>query len=116
MAGQNHGQAPSGECAVASPAGGLRTHPLARLEPPEAAAGLRLLRDQLVEVQVGAGRVHQPPAEAPPLQSRTERAHWWLSWAERLARNARARAVDPVTIRLFGVPATFATSLGLATE
>jgi hypothetical protein len=79
-------------------------------------AGLRLLRDQRVEVQVGAGRVHQPPAEAPPLLSRTERAHWRLSWAERLARNARARAADPVTIRLFGVPATFATSLGLATE
>jgi hypothetical protein len=79
-------------------------------------AGLRLLRDQRVEVQVGVGRVLQPLAEAPPLLSRTERAHWRLSWAERLARNARARAADPVTIRLFGVPAAFATSLGLATE
>jgi hypothetical protein len=77
-------------------------------------ACLRLWRDQRVEIHMEAGRILRPPAEPPPL-SRAERAHWRLSWVERLARNVRARAADPITIRLFGVPAAFATSLGLST-
>lgn len=76
-------------------------------------ACLHLLRSQRVEVQVEAGRALSPSAEAPPL-SRAQRARYRLSWAERWASNARATAADPVTIRLFGVPAAFATSLGLA--
>jgi hypothetical protein len=75
---------------------------------------MQLLRDQQVEVLVEPGRVLSLPAEAPPL-SRTERAHWRLSWAERLARNGRVPTVEAVTIRLFGVPEEFATALGLAT-
>jgi hypothetical protein len=55
-----------------------------------------------------------PPAETPPL-SRAQRAHWRLPWAEPLARNARAPTADSITIRLFGILAAFATSLGLAT-
>jgi hypothetical protein len=46
--------------------------------------------------------------------SRPARAHWRLSWAQRLARNARAPAAGPVTLLLFGVPAAFARFLGLA--
>jgi hypothetical protein len=77
-------------------------------------ASMQVLRGQRVEILVEPDRVPSPPAEAPPL-SRTQRAHWRLSWAERLARNARAPTADLVTIRLFGVPAGFATALGLAT-
>jgi hypothetical protein len=40
-------------------------------------------------------------------------AHYRLSWEERLAHNARAPTAGRVTIRLFGVPEDFATSLGL---
>jgi hypothetical protein len=73
------------------------------------------MRGQRVEVQVEPGGAPSPPAEAPPPLSRAERAHWRLSWAERLERNARASTADPVTIRLYGVPAAFVTPLGLAT-
>jgi len=38
-----------------------------------------------------------------------------VSWEERLARNARPETSGPVTIKLFGIPASFAASLGLAT-
>jgi hypothetical protein len=63
-----------------------------------------------------------PPTASPSIAEvvlsraqRAQRAHSRLSWAARLARNARPEASGPVTIRLFGVPAAFATSLGLAT-
>ena len=55
------------------------------------------------------------PGKADMILSRAQRAHARLSWAERLARNARAPTASQVTIRLFGIPEAFATSLGLAT-
>jgi hypothetical protein len=63
---------------------------------------------------VAPSRVPSPLAEVP-LQSRTERAHWRLSWAERLVRNACAPTAGPVTIHLFGVPDAFARFLDLPT-
>jgi len=77
-------------------------------------ACLLLVRHQRIEVSL------LPPAAASPrtadmILSRTQRAHSRLSWAERLARNARIPTASQVTIRLFGVPESFATSLGLAT-
>lgn len=77
-------------------------------------ACLELVRGQRVEVQAEAGCAPSPPAEAP-LLSRPARAHWRLSWEERLACNARAPTAGPVTIHLFGVPDAFARFLGLAT-
>jgi hypothetical protein len=64
--------------------------------------------------------VNLPPPAASPRKgevifSRAQRAHARLSWAERLTRNARVPTASQVTIRLFGVPEGFATSLGLAT-
>jgi hypothetical protein len=75
-------------------------------------ACIQLLRHQRIEVQVG------PPtcaglAVKPALFSRAQRAHYRLSWEERLARNARAPTAGQVAIRLFGVPEDFAASLGL---
>jgi hypothetical protein len=76
-------------------------------------ACMRLVRQQRIEVGLS------PPVASPPttdvILSRAQRAHARLSWIERLARNARPETAGPVTIRLFGVPAAFATSLGLAT-
>ena len=77
-------------------------------------ACMQLVRHQHIEVSL------PPPAAASPGQadvilSRAQRAHSRLSWAERLARNARVPTASRVTIRLFGVPEAFATSLGLAT-
>ena len=74
----------------------------------------QLVRHQHIEVSL------PPPAAAWPgtadvIFSRAQRAHYRLSWQERLARNARVSTSGQVTIRLFGVPESFAISLGLAT-
>ncbi|MBO0794518.1 MAG: hypothetical protein J2P36_26690, partial [Ktedonobacteraceae bacterium] len=52
---------------------------------------------------------------SPPTLSRAERAHYRLSWEERLARNARSATAERITLTLFGIPARLATFLGLAT-
>jgi len=77
-------------------------------------ACIQLLRHQRIEVGLS------PPAIAPPcaaevILSRAQRAHTRLSWTERFARNARVPTSSQVTIRLFGVPDDFATTLGLPT-
>ncbi len=77
-------------------------------------ACIQLLRHQYIKVEV------EPPTSAslavkPVPLSRAQRAHYRLSWAERLARNARPLTAGQVTIRLFGIPEGFAISLGLAT-
>jgi len=54
-------------------------------------------------------------ASSPPTTSRAERAHYRLSWDERLARNARDAMAERITLTLFGIPARLATFLGLAT-
>ncbi len=73
-----------------------------------------LVRHQRIEVSQPPQAAALPdPAEV--ILSRGQRAHTRLSWAERFARNARVPTASQVTIRLFGVPEDFATSLGLAT-
>jgi hypothetical protein len=76
-------------------------------------ACIQLVRHQRIEVSLLPRATS--PAIAEVILSRAQRAHARLSWEERLAHNARPRAAGQVTIRLFGVPAAFATSLGLAT-
>ena len=75
---------------------------------------MQLLRQQRVEILAESPDSATPAVTPAPL-SRAQRAHYRLSWAERLARNTRPRAADRVTIRLFGVPDTFAAFLGLVT-
>jgi amino acid transporter len=53
-------------------------------------------------------------ASSPIADMILSRAHSRLSWAERLACNARPPTAGQVTIKLFGIPAGFATSLGQA--
>jgi hypothetical protein len=76
-------------------------------------ACMQLVRHQRMEVQIGPSSQDRSDP-SPPTLSRAHRARYRLSWAERLARNARAPMADPVTIKLFGVPESFATALGLA--
>jgi len=75
---------------------------------------MQLLRHQRIE-----GSLPLPaaalPCTAEVILSRQQRAHSRLSWAERLARNARVPTAGQLMIRLFGVPEGFAISLGLAT-
>jgi hypothetical protein len=54
-------------------------------------------------------------ASSSPTISRAERAHYRLSWDERLARHARTEAAERITLTLFGIPDRLATFLGLAT-
>jgi len=75
-------------------------------------ACIQLLRHQCVEVEVGPPTSVSLAVKPAPL-SRAQRAHYRLSWAERLARNARPLTAGRVTIKLFGVPQAFATHLGL---
>ena len=61
--------------------------------------------------------VNAPPVSSPPptpsLLSRAERAHWRLSWEQRLVRNARSSTAPPVEITVYGLPTVFAQTLGL---
>ena len=77
-------------------------------------ACMQLLRHQHVEVRVEPGLSAAPTLPPAPL-SRAQRAHFRLTFQERLARNARVPTASQVMIRLFGVAEGFATSLGLAT-
>ncbi|HEX8036120.1 MAG TPA: hypothetical protein VF510_19845 [Ktedonobacterales bacterium] len=44
--------------------------------------------------------------------TRAERAHWRLSWDQRLARNARPVTAPQLVVTLHGLPATFAATFG----
>lgn len=74
-------------------------------------ACMQLVRDQHIEVRQAQG----PPGQSNTgtIFSRAQRAHFRLSWVERLTRNARAPAQGQVSIKLFGVPDPFADFLGL---
>jgi hypothetical protein len=77
-------------------------------------ACMQLVRHQRVEFQLGPPSQEQPDSQSPIL-SRAQRAHFRLSWQQRLMRNTRAPTAGHITIKLFGIPEAFATSLGLTT-
>jgi len=77
-------------------------------------ACIQLLRHQQLNMEEAVIPQTRPPAP-PAVLSRAQRAHYRLSWHERLARNARAPGAGQITIKLFGVPEGFATFLGLLT-
>ena len=67
---------------------------------------MQLLRHQRVMIQVES-KVPTLAVRSTPL-SRAERAHTRLSWEQRLARNAYLPGKRQVTIKLCGVPDSFA--------
>src|SRR5229473_317020 len=77
-------------------------------------ARMQLLRHQRVDVQLEQA-LQSNSATSPPVLSRAQRAHYRLSWEQRLAYNASASTTGRSTITLFGVAEGFATSLGLFT-
>ena len=80
-------------------------------------ACMQLVRDQHIEVRLAENPPSQrSPTPSPLILSRAQRAHYRLSWHERLARNARAPTACRPTITLFGVPDAFAAFLGLPTQ
>jgi len=69
---------------------------------------VRLLRTQAVLISIRATETLVPAKpHSPPLETRAERAHWRLSWQQRLARNARPSTAPSVEIVLHGLPAPF---------
>jgi hypothetical protein len=78
-------------------------------------ACIQLVRQQCIKVEVDPPTFACGAVEPVAILSRAERAHSRLSWAARLARNGRPPTAGQVRIALCGVPADFATSLGLAT-
>jgi hypothetical protein len=78
-------------------------------------ACIQLVRQQCIKVEVDPPTCACGAIEPVAILSRAERAHYRLSWAQRLARNARPPTSGQVRITLCGVPVDFATSLGLAT-
>jgi hypothetical protein len=78
-------------------------------------ACIQLVRQQCIKVEVDLPTFACGAVEPVAILSRAERAHYRLSWAQRLARNARPPTAGLVRITLCGIPAGFATSLGLAT-
>src|SRR5712692_9272380 len=76
---------------------------------------MQLVRRQRVDVTLEQA-LTPPPAASPLIPSRAQRAHYRLSFAERLARNARAPTASRITIQLFGVPDAFSSFLGLPTQ
>jgi hypothetical protein len=90
------------------------SHPIlwgdwSRCQPRRAWIGWQ--RSHLVLVHVSP---IPPPLSMPssPL-SRAQRAHWRLTWQQRLARNVRPATAPPVEITIYGLSPEFALALGL---
>ena len=73
-------------------------------------AWIRWLRSHLVTVQAPP---ISPPLSTPSPLSRAERAHWRMTWQQRLARNARPPGAAPVEMTVYGLSTAFAQALGL---
>jgi hypothetical protein len=75
---------------------------------------VKLLAHQRVDIRMADT---SPPVQSPPDRpfSRAQRAHYRLSWAQRLACNAAPHASPSLSITLFGIPDAFAEAIGLST-
>jgi len=74
-------------------------------------AWLQIIRRETVELTRGATPV-PVTTETPAIFTRAQRAHWRLSWEQRVARNARPSEASPLIVTLHGLPAAFAQSFG----
>lgn len=73
-------------------------------------AWLKIIRRETIRLSAAAPAAL---ATAPStVVTRTQRAHWRLSWDQRLARNCRPPDASPLTVTLHGLSATFAQSFG----
>ena len=74
---------------------------------------MKLVRSQQMTIEKEPACASNPSADlALSLLTRSERAHWRLSWEQRRSRNARLASSSPVTITLHGLPAAFAQIYG----
>lgn len=73
---------------------------------------LSLLRTQTVTIGPLSPDEHAPLPDEPTF-TRAERAHYRLSWEQRLVHNARSPLTPVPTMTIYGLPASFALSVGL---
>jgi len=74
---------------------------------------MKLVRSQSVTITKEPPGASNPSAALPSsLLTRPQRAHWRLSWEQRLSRNAYLASSPPMTITLHGLPAAFAQIYG----
>jgi hypothetical protein len=72
-----------------------------------------LLRTQTVLLAFGLPQhTVAEDAQSPHVQTRAQRAHWRLSWPQRLARNARPPTASPLEVTVHGLPVRFAQAFG----
>ena len=74
---------------------------------------LKVVRSQTVCLE-SAAPLSPPrgPCTTEKILTRAERAHWRLSWDQRLARNARPADAPRLIVTLHGLPAPFAAAFG----
>jgi hypothetical protein len=70
-----------------------------------------VVRSQSVCLESSTQPSHATPSSENVL-TRAQRAHWRLSWEQRLGRNVRPTDAPRLVITLHGLPATFAHSFG----
>jgi hypothetical protein len=74
---------------------------------------LKVVRSETVCLKSSTTPVQLPVTTTPEeVFTRAQRAHWRLSWDQRLARNARPSDAPPLTITLHGLSTTFAPCFG----
>jgi hypothetical protein len=73
-----------------------------------------LLRTQTVTITTAEGPSGSQEVADPRVLTRKLRAHWRLSWQERLVRNAAKAEMPRISIHLFGIPSSFSSALRLA--
>ncbi len=76
---------------------------------------MKLLRTQTVTITSQPTASPTSPQARGPF-TRGQRAHWRMSWEQRLARNASSPLATSLELHLFGIPTALATSLGLTSR
>jgi len=78
-------------------------------------AGFVGSRTQTVELTFGSVQSEGDlSANHDDVQTRAQRAHWRLSWQQRMAANARPSSAPVLTITIYGLPAAFARYVGVS--
>ena len=76
---------------------------------------LGLLRTQTVELTFRSLPSEEDfSSNRDGVQTRAQRAHWRLSWQQRMARNAYPSSAPVLTITIYGLPAAFARYVGVS--
>ena len=76
-------------------------------------AWLKVIRRETVSLESSPSlKPPSVPSLPEEIFTRAQRAHWRLSWAQRLTRNARQSSAPRLVVTLHGLPATFAHSFG----